>query len=539
MKKLYIVCFIMLCLFSSCEKSVTDIIKEAETSSFIIYTYDEYGTPMGSGSGFFINENGIGITNYHVLDGAVKAKIKMVDETEYEIDQVVSSDRKSDIVEFSIKNNNNKKFDCLNFSDEMPKKGETVYCISCPVGLESSVSDGIVSSYREDRHGKIVQVTAPISQGSSGSALLNKDGDVFAVATFKDKSGENINFGVCFDDEKYEILKTKDDFEKRNSKFNKKENFIIINVPSEKNPDVKLNAIEFKKDVTIAYMSYTNLDISKKETHIWCETEGDKRFYILDNDNDKKYYITTSTIGGEGTSVKLASNYKFRMFFPPIKEIPKSISLIEGEESNSWCFNDIILDDYTAELSVDLTSYQKEYAYTQMRDGELTYASRIFENILAEDETDLQSLIAMGLISYVKEDYSIAEDYFSLAIEYHPNNSIGFLNRAYLYQSKEKYDESLEDLTRAINIESAPLSYWRRALLYYETKEWGKCRDDLDKVIATDRYKRKAIAYTYRAICNIELNNKAKAIKDIEIAYNLTNDSELENFLQKLWNKVN
>ena len=538
MKKLYFIYIVVLCLFTSCEKSVTEIIKDAEASSFIIYTYDEFGAPMGSGSGFFIDKKGIGVTNYHVLDGSVKAIIKLVDETEYEIDQVLSSDRKSDLVEFTIKNSNNKTFNHVDFSPKMPEKGETVYCVSCPVGLESSASDGIVSSYREDRHGKIVQVTVPISQGSSGSALLNKDGEIFAVSTFKDKSGESLNFGVCFDKEKYELLKTKNDFDKRNLKFNKKENFIILNIPSNKDSDIVLNAIEFKKDVTIAYMSYTNLDISKNEDYIWCEIEGDNRFYILDIDNNKKYYITSSTIGDEGTKVKLASNCKFRVYFPPIKDIPERISVIEGRESNNWCFNDIELNDYRNNLAIDLIAYQKEYAYAQMKEGELTMASRIFQNIIEEDITDLQSLVALGLISYVKEDYSVAEDYFSLAIEYHPNNSLGFLNRAYLYQVKDKYDESLDDLTKAINIEKSPLTYWRRALLYFETKDWLKCKDDLDKVILSERYKRSAIAYTYRAICYNNLGNKTKAIKDIEIAYNLTNNPELEDFLQKLWKKV-
>jgi len=108
------ICIILLC-FSSCQKSLKQIISETEEATFIIYTYDEFGSPAGSGSGFFIDANGSGISNYHVLDGAVKAIIKTADEKEYEIAQVLFSDKDWDIVKFSIKSNGD-TFKPLKFS---------------------------------------------------------------------------------------------------------------------------------------------------------------------------------------------------------------------------------------------------------------------------------------------------------------------------------------------------------------------------------------------------------------------------------------
>ena len=64
-----IVCVI---LFTSCKLDLKDIVNETEKATFIIYAYDEYGSPKGTGSGFFIDSKGIGITNYHVLDDAVR-----------------------------------------------------------------------------------------------------------------------------------------------------------------------------------------------------------------------------------------------------------------------------------------------------------------------------------------------------------------------------------------------------------------------------------------------------------------------------------
>ena len=535
--------FLMVCLtivLSSCKMTLKDIVKEAEQATFVIYTYDEYGTPKGIGSGFFIDKEGTGITNYHVLDGAVKAVLKTSDEEKYEINQVIASDRKWDIAKFTIKNDKNKTFNYLKFSNKEIEKGDKVYNISSPMGLEASVSEGIVSSLRSDgQHGNIIQVTAPISSGSSGSALLNHDGKVFAVATFKYNQGESLNFGVAIDEEKLDLLE-ENEFAKRNSKFNRKDNFIILNVPNSGDQNVVLNALEFKDDATIAYFSYTNLDMSADHMLIWTKLgEGDKGFLIHDLDNNKKYYITSSSIGTDkenGTSVPLASNYKFKVFFPPIKDIPSNIDIVEGYEPKSWQFRNICIDEYKDNWEIDMNAYQKEYAYSNMHEGHLADAENLFLAMLDEDPEDLQALNAMGIISFVLENYSNAEAYFTKAIEAHPNNSIGYLNRSQIYQLRGDNQSALRDLTQAVNNSAQPNDYYKRALLYIKLEEWEKAEKDLDKVIKTEDYKRTADPYAFRAICKMKQRKREAACKDIEIAYNLTNDKELEKTLQQMWN---
>ena len=533
----------MVCLtivLSSCKMTLKDIVKEAEQATFVIYTYDEYGTPKGIGSGFFIDKEGTGITNYHVLDGAVKAVLKTSDEEKYEINQVIASDRKWDIAKFTIRNDKNKTFNYLKFSNKEIEKGDQVYNISSPMGLEASVSEGIVSSLRSDgQHGNIIQVTAPISSGSSGSALLDKDGKVFAVATFKYNQGESLNFGVAINEEKLDMLE-ENEFAKRNSKFNRKDNFIILNVSNSGDQNVVLNALEFKDDATIAYFSYTNLDMSADHMLIWTKLgEGDKGFLIHDLDNNKKYYITSSSIGTDkdnGTSVPLASNYKFKVFFPPIKDIPSNIDIVEGYEPKSWQFRNICIDEYKDNWEIDMNAYQKEYAYSNMHEGHLADAENLFLAMLDEDPEDLQALNAMGIISFVLENYSNAEVYFTRAIEAHPNNSTGYLNRSQIYQLRGDNQLALRDLTQAVNNSAQPDDYYKRALLYIKLKEWEKAEKDLDKVIKTEDFKRDAEPYVYRAICKAQQRKRQAACKDIEVAYNLTNDKELEDMLQKMWN---
>lgn len=538
-KQLFLICFTI--IFVSCKTSLKEIVNDAEKATFTIYTYDEYGSPKGMGSGFFIDKNGTGITNYHVLNGAIKAIIKTSDEKKYEINQVIASDRKWDIAKFTIRNDKHSRFDYLDFANKNVEKGDRVYNISSPMGFEASVSEGIVSSVRDDKqHGTIVQTTASISSGSSGSALLNEEGKVVAVVTFKYEKGEGLNFGVTIDKERLDLL-DKNDFIKRNSKFNQKDNFIILNLPSDNNSDVVLNALEFKKDATIAYFSYTNLDMSETKAFIWCKTDQKENgFLIHDLDKAQKYYITSSSIGTDkehGTEVPLASNYKFKVFFPAIKDIPSNIDITEGNTTKDWQFRNICLDDYKNNLKVDMDTYKKEYAYSNMHQGDLKNAQAIFLNMLDEDPEDLYALNAMGIISYVLENFSDAESYFTAAVEAHPNSSLGYLNRSVIYQMKENYQAALQDMTQAANNSSAPDDFYKRALLYIKLKEWNKAEKDLDKVIATEDYKRTAQVYAYRAICKMQQRRNQDACKDIEIAYNLTNDKELEDTLQKMWNR--
>lgn len=215
------ICASILLVLSGCSRSLQDLIEDTKEATVTIYTFDEYGSPSGEGSGFFIDEKGTCLTNYHVLDGATKAILKTSEGTEFEIDSVLISNKRKDIIKFNIKNPDQNRFAYLRFANSDLKQGDKVYNVSSPVGLEQTVSDGIVSALRSDSHGEIVQVTAPISPGSSGSAIVDEKGDVIAIATFLHKGGQNLNFGVKLSDDILALIKD-NEFSKKNPKFNKK-----------------------------------------------------------------------------------------------------------------------------------------------------------------------------------------------------------------------------------------------------------------------------------------------------------------------------
>lgn len=274
---------------------------------------------------------------------------------------------------------------------------------------------------------------------------------------------------------------------------------------------------------------------------IWCSlNEKDEGFLISDLDRNKKYYINSSTIGiskENGTEVALASNHKFKVYFPPIKDRLQNIDITDGTTSRAWQFRNINLDEFRNKISVDLSDYQKEYAYSTMRDGELSNATALFQAILEERPDDIQALNAMGIISYVIDNNSDAEYYFSQAIDAHPNNSLSYINRFQVRKYQKNYQQALQDISQALNIDNAqPDNYIARALLYIDMEEWEKAEQDLSKALITEDFKKDSTVYTYRAICRIQQGKKKSACEDIEMAYNLTDIKEDENDLKRMWN---
>jgi tetratricopeptide (TPR) repeat protein len=82
----------------------------------------------------------------------------------------------------------------------VPSEGEDIFVIGNPLGLESTVSSGIVSAVRDiPAFGKILQITAPVSPGSSGSPVINSKGEVIGIATFIFTKGQNLNFAIPSD----------------------------------------------------------------------------------------------------------------------------------------------------------------------------------------------------------------------------------------------------------------------------------------------------------------------------------------------------
>lgn len=155
---------------------------------------DANGQPLSLGSGFFVRGGEIA-SNLHVVEGAARGYAKLVGQkTKYDIEGVTEVDAKRDLVVLKVSASGAPPVSLGN-SDAV-QVGEPVYAVGNPQGLEGTFSQGIVSSIREVGTDKLLQITAPISPGSSGGPVLNTKGEVIGVSVATFRGGQNLNFAI-------------------------------------------------------------------------------------------------------------------------------------------------------------------------------------------------------------------------------------------------------------------------------------------------------------------------------------------------------
>ena len=147
------------------------------------------------GSGFIISSDGKIVTNFHVVAGKPAILARRSDGSFLVIKSVLASDKANDLAILQAEGRN-LPFVRLGDSDAV-KVGEAICVIGSPMLLEGAVSAGVISAVRELQDGrKLLQITAPISEGSSGSPVFNRKGEVIGVASFILSEGQNLNFAV-------------------------------------------------------------------------------------------------------------------------------------------------------------------------------------------------------------------------------------------------------------------------------------------------------------------------------------------------------
>lgn len=183
--------------------------EKLDNAVVLIERFDIDDEPIGHGSGFFIEENGTLITNYHVVEGAYRLKINIDingQKKVYDVETIISGDESKDIAKIKLKNEENKTFPALKIAKKEPKKGEECWTIGTPAEMKfmNSITEGIISNIYPDGisgwGGKMLQVSAPYTRGSSGGALINIKGEVIGITCGGneeiDGARANINFAI-------------------------------------------------------------------------------------------------------------------------------------------------------------------------------------------------------------------------------------------------------------------------------------------------------------------------------------------------------
>ncbi len=183
-------------------QSVKDLAHRVRGSVVLLTVLDAGGERVSSGTGFAIAPNVLA-TNFHVIEGARRLRATFGDNTSVEVTGVVAEDEENDLA--LIRLPGEAALPALTISSSLVEPGDRVIVVGNPLGLAGTVSEGIVGAVRMNGLGEdspdfsdqpILQITAPISHGSSGSPVVNAAGEVVGVAVAYLGGGQNLNLAI-------------------------------------------------------------------------------------------------------------------------------------------------------------------------------------------------------------------------------------------------------------------------------------------------------------------------------------------------------
>jgi serine protease Do len=162
-------------------------------------------TPEGLGSGFFINADGYLITNFHVIEGETEISVEVYHQKDGQLDRetykqvkIIAINKFHDLALLQIEDKGAPKFKFITLggSDALTV-GDSVFAIGSPLGLERTVTQGIISTKTRELEGELyLQTSAQINPGNSGGPLFNMAGEVVGVTNMKITSGEGLGFAI-------------------------------------------------------------------------------------------------------------------------------------------------------------------------------------------------------------------------------------------------------------------------------------------------------------------------------------------------------
>jgi S1-C subfamily serine protease len=183
------------------EKTVAQILEEQGRAVVLIANLSRANVLQGFGSGFLVRPNGVVVTNYHVIEAASTVVVKLIDGREFAVVGAIALEPKSDLAVLKIDADN---LPVVRLGDSAAiKVGERIVSVGNPLGLENTVTDGLLSAIRASTDivpgfgvKEIFQISAPISPGNSGGPLFNLRGEVIGVAFGMLLGGQNLNFAI-------------------------------------------------------------------------------------------------------------------------------------------------------------------------------------------------------------------------------------------------------------------------------------------------------------------------------------------------------
>lgn len=169
-------------------------------------------TPSGLGSGFFINDDGFLMTNFHVIEGETQISVEVYLQKSGQLERktckqvrIVALNKFADLALLKVEDKDAPKFKHTTFgSSDALAVGQHVFAIGSPLGLERTVTEGILSTKTRQMAGELyLQTTTQINPGNSGGPLFNLGGEVIGMTNMKITFGEGLGFAIPIESVRY------------------------------------------------------------------------------------------------------------------------------------------------------------------------------------------------------------------------------------------------------------------------------------------------------------------------------------------------
>ena len=421
--KKVLLCFtvLMLVMFGGMNiasaQTAEQIAEKALAATVYLEMKDRNGATLGFGSGFFVRENLIA-TNYHVIEGATSGTAKLVGKyTTYTIEGFTATDKINDLALLKVTAYSIKPLP-LGMSSDV-KIGETVYVAGNPKGLEGTFSDGIISSKRGGYSKERLQMTAPISPGSSGGPVLNRKGKVIGVSFMTLEGGQNLNFAI---------------------------------------PSRALRVL-LARSRTVKPLSQRSESISAQTYFKW----GNTKYYSQDYNGAFEDY--TKSIRLEPNSVvyfnRGLTSYRIRQYHAAISDYDVAIQ-IKSDFVQAYVNRGIVkrklgqhfaaISDYDTAIRLKPDDFQAYYNRGLAKSAlEQHFAAIDDYNTAIQIKPNLaDAYVARGNSKSKLMQYLAAISDYNLAIQVKPNHTLAYLNRGLANGSTGRVWKAKQDFRRAL-----------------------------------------------------------------------------------------
>ena len=392
--------------------SAEQIYEKVKDAVVVILAYDYADELSAQGSGVVLNDKGYVVTNYHVLSGNERLEIMHGEEIVPYVD-IIGIDVEKDILIIKIEEN---KFPSVKIGDvKSLKVGQRVYAIGSPMGFENTISEGIISglrSYKEQRK-NYIQITASISSGSSGGAVVNDKGELIGISTLTVSDGQNLNFAIPID----EVLNVEIGSYSKNNAFKDFELF-EKGISEFKDGDYE-SAVKYFSHFIKFYpnyeQAYYNRGLSKYYLGNYYEAIEDYNKAIEINPKDEDIYINRGNVN-----------------------------------SDLYNYTEAI-QDYNRSIAINPLNADAFYNRGNLKNSQEDYYGAItdYNKAIEINSYHFYAYHNRGLTKAKLDDYLAALDDFNKAIEINPKLSSAYYNRGITkMRLGDKYGACL-DLSKA------------------------------------------------------------------------------------------